>query len=73
MGKRCSARSRLRNVSLRGVCSFRSMGWKLSRWDSTVKESAPKVGRLPTLVTALKVSALAGADGEGGDVDAVGG
>jgi len=32
------------------------MGWKVSRWDSTVKESAPKVGRLPTLVTASKVS-----------------
>ncbi len=46
------------------------MGWKLSRWDSTVKESAPKVGRLPTLVTALKVSVP---NGEGGDVDAMGG
>ena len=40
-----------------GVCSVSSTGWKLSRWDSTVKESAPKVGRLPTLVTASKVSA----------------
>ena len=50
------------------------MGWKLSRWDSTAKESAPKVGRLPTLVTASKVSACwAGADRERGDVDAVGG
>ncbi len=50
------------------------MGWKLSRWDSTVKESAPKVGRLPTLVTAWKrLGLLARADGEGGDVDAVGG
>ena len=38
-----------------------------------MKESAPKVGRLPTLVTASKVSAWAGSDGEGGDVDAVGG
>ena len=28
-------------------------------WDSTAKESAPKVGRLPTLVTASKVSAVA--------------
>jgi hypothetical protein len=34
----------------------RSIGWKLSRWDSTAKESAPKVGRLPMLVTASKVS-----------------
>ena len=57
-----------------GVFSVRSMGWKLSRWDSTVKESAPKVGRLPTLVTASKVSACAPVPmRERGDVDAVGG
>ena len=29
-------------------------GSKSSRWDSTAKESAPKVGRLPTLVTPSK-------------------
>jgi hypothetical protein len=33
------------------------MGWKFNKWDSTVKESAPKVGRFPTLVTASNVSA----------------
>ena len=47
----------------RGVFGKVDRGWKLSRWDSTAKESAPKVGRLPTLVTASKISARACADG----------
>ena len=51
-----SGRKRRRKVRVRGVCSSRVIGWKFRRWDSTVKESAPKVGRLPTLVTASKVS-----------------
>ena len=49
------------------------MGWKSSRWDSTAKEAAPKVGRMPTLVTAERFPRAAGADGQRGDVDAVGG
>ena len=50
----------------------KSDGVEVEQVDSTVKESAPKVGRLPTLVTASKHSPPgSGTDREGGDVDTV--
>ena len=52
------------------------MGWKSSRWDSTVKESVfwAEGGPVADVGDGLEVlGGGAGADGQRGDVDAVGG
>ena len=55
-GNLISSRNRSRKQISTSVSGVSSMGWKFSRWVSMANNSAPNVGRFPTLVTESKRS-----------------